>query len=175
VSVAEEIRQIVLDPNIPLSPEAQIELFTAARRVYTEKLVKPALADGKFVIADRGIMSTRVLQTFGDTNAELRQLIDRLHASVVQLEPSLTIILDVSIQTAQARMRERAGSPVDRFETISGMLAHEHHTYRALAEEFSHSTVLVDGTGEVEAVAAKVWGAFTNRYDLSEYQAEPQQ
>ena len=58
---AEEIRRLVLegDPD-KWSPQAELLLFTAARRDHLEKTIVPALTAGKIVICDRFADSTRV-------------------------------------------------------------------------------------------------------------------
>ena len=58
---AEEIRALVLqgDPD-RWSAETELLLFTAARRDHLERLIRPALAEGKIVICDRFADSTRM-------------------------------------------------------------------------------------------------------------------
>ncbi|MEM9550265.1 MAG: dTMP kinase, partial [Pseudomonadota bacterium] len=71
---AEEIRALVLqgDPD-RWSAETEILLFTAARRDHMERLILPAIAEGKTVICDRFADSTRMYQ--GLSRGDLRGLV----------------------------------------------------------------------------------------------------
>lgn len=69
---AEDIRRLLVegDPD-RWSPETELLLFTAARRDHLERLIQPALAEGRDVITDRFADSTRVYQ--GATRGEDRK------------------------------------------------------------------------------------------------------
>jgi len=58
---AEDIRRLLVEGEPGRwSPKTEILLFTAARRDHLERLIDPALADGKIVISDRFADSTRL-------------------------------------------------------------------------------------------------------------------
>ena len=90
---AEIIRKLLVegDPN-KWSPETEMLLFTAARRDHLEKTIEPGLREGKIVISDRYVDSTRVYQ--GVTRGDLRQTVDKLHQLMIGKEPDLTFIID---------------------------------------------------------------------------------
>ena len=92
---AELIRGLLVegDPG-RWSPETEILLFTAARRDHLERTIGPALDRGATVLCDRFANSTRVYQ--GVARAELRGMVDALHALAIGLEPDLTLILDLA-------------------------------------------------------------------------------
>ena len=77
-SGAEIIRKLLVegDPS-RWSPETEMLLFTAARRDHLEKTIEPSLQEGKIVISDRYVDSTRVYQ--GVTRGDLRHTVDKLH------------------------------------------------------------------------------------------------
>ena len=152
---AEEIRQLLVagDPA-RWSPETEILLFTAARRDHLEKTVLPALAAGQTVISDRFADSTRVYQ--GAARADLRTVVDQLHALMIAREPDLTIIIDMEPETALGRGLARK-SGEDRFEDFG--LAFQQALragYRALATTFPARCVLIDGDRAVSDVAADI-------------------
>ena len=91
---AEEIRSLVLE-GAPerWSAETEILLFTAARRDHMEKLILPALEDGKIVICDRFADSTRMYQ--GLTRGDLRATVDSLTDLMIKRQPDLTILIDM--------------------------------------------------------------------------------
>jgi len=117
---AEEIRRLLVsgDPA-RWSSETEILLFTAARRDHLERTIAPALARGAVVITDRFADSTRVYQGLprGARGADLRALVDRLHALMIGREPDLALILDMAPDAALARGLAR-GTGEDRFEDL---------------------------------------------------------
>ena len=59
---SERVRGILKDPELPMTAHAEALLFAAARADLVETVIKPALADGKVVIADRFIDSSLAYQ-----------------------------------------------------------------------------------------------------------------
>ena len=60
--LAEKVRELVLDPALPLNTISQTLLYLAARSEHVEKVIKPALNAGKMVLCDRFSDSTLVYQ-----------------------------------------------------------------------------------------------------------------
>jgi len=152
---AEEIRRLVLegDPE-RWSAETEILLFTAARRDHLEKTIRPALEAGKVVVCDRFADSTRVYQ--GITRGDLRGLVDELHSMMIGREPDLTFVIDMDPALGLSRAKGRNGSE-ERFEDFGeGMQAQMRAAFLALAREFPGRCVVVDGTRDIDAVAADV-------------------
>jgi len=152
---AEAIRRLLVegDPD-RWSPEAEILLFTAARRDHLERTIRPALAAGRDVITDRFADSTRVYQ--GATRGDLRGLVDDIHARVIGIEPDLTLILDMDPEIALTRGLAR-GSGEDRFEEFGLAFQQKLRAgFRALAEEQPDRCVLIDATADADAMAATI-------------------
>ncbi len=63
--LGERIRELLLHSELEMSPEAEMHLFMAARSELLAKVVRPALADGRIVIADRYHDSTLAYQGGG--------------------------------------------------------------------------------------------------------------
>ncbi|MGB1829603.1 MAG: dTMP kinase, partial [Paracoccaceae bacterium] len=103
---AEEIRSLVLE-GAPerWSAETEILLFTAARRDHMEKLILPALEDGKIVICDRFADSTRMYQ--GLTRGDLRSTVDSLTDLMIKRQPDLTILIDMDPELGHRRAKAR--------------------------------------------------------------------
>lgn len=99
---AEEIRRLLVEGHGERwSPETECLLFTAARRDHLERTIMPALEQGQTVITDRFADSTRIYQ--GAARADLRDVVDRLHALMIGTEPDRTFILDIDPEIALAR------------------------------------------------------------------------
>ena len=95
----EEIRNLLLQGKVDRwSAETEILLFTAARRDHLERIILPALKDGKIVICDRFTDSTRMYQ--GMRGPKLRELVDKLTEEVIGCDPDLTIVIDIDQRLA---------------------------------------------------------------------------
>ncbi|MBO9456283.1 dTMP kinase [Paracoccus sp. R12_1] len=155
---AEEIRRLLVEgAGERWSVETECLLFTAARRDHLERTIRPALGAGQTVITDRFADSTRVYQ--GTTRGDLRQIVDRLHALMIGVEPDRTFVIDVDPAIALARGKARGGSE-DRFESF-GLDFQQRLAagFRALAQEYPDRVRVIDGSGSVQDVAARVRAA----------------
>lgn len=114
---AEEIRaMLVTGEKDRWTPMSETLLFLAARAHHVEKLIKPSMAAGKWVVTDRFSLSTMVYQGVGKKLG-----VDKVRAlSQVVLggfSPDLTIILDVDPAIGLKRVGRR-GEEVSRFEAM---------------------------------------------------------
>lgn len=90
---AEQIRDMLLS-NANLTPAEQCFLNYAARIDHVEKLIKPALKEGKIVISDRFFDSTFAYQGYAQGMPKTK--IRSIHkAAIGNFKPDKTIILDV--------------------------------------------------------------------------------
>jgi len=156
---AEEIRALVLegDPD-RWSAETETLLFTAARRDHLERTIEPALADGKIVICDRFVDSTRMYQGLSrsDLGCDLRGMVDQLHALMIKREPDLTILIDMNPDEGLKRALERQGHE-ERFEDFGPDLQRRMRAgFLALANEFPTRFRVIDGGRSIDIVAADV-------------------
>lgn len=157
---AEEIRALVLqgDPD-RWSAETELLLFTAARRDHLERLILPALAQGKIVICDRFADSTRMYQ--GLSRGDLRATVDALHNLMIGREPDLTLLIDMDPTQGLARAKARQGIE-ERFEDFGTDLQTKMRAgFLALAEEFSDRFRVIDGARDIDAIAQDVSGTVT--------------
>lgn len=155
---AEEIRRLLVEgAGERWSAETECLLFTAARRDHLERTIRPALAAGQTVITDRFADSTRVYQ--GAARGALRDLVDRLHALMIALDPDRTFVIDIDPAVALTRGLSRPGDE-DRFESL-GLAFQERlaNGFRALAREFPDRVRLIDGRGSADEVASRVRAA----------------
>lgn len=152
---AEEIRRLVLEGDADRwSVETELLLFTAARRDHLEKTIRPALARGALVICDRFADSTRIYQ--GLTRGDLREMVDRLHALVIGVEPDRTFLVDIPAETGLARAVARPGKEL-RFEGMGLSLQEKARAgFLALAAADPARFRVIDGDRPAEAVAAEI-------------------
>src|SRR5215212_1220208 len=106
----EKVRELLKDPGVALSPEAEALLFAAARSELVAEVVLPALSEGKVVVSDRFLDSSLAYQ--GGARGLGIEDIERVnHFATRGLRPDLTFLLDLSPEDAASRAGE-----TDRFE-----------------------------------------------------------
>lgn len=157
---AEEIRKLLVegDPG-RWSPETEILLFTAARRDHVERTIRPALDEGKVVLCDRFVDSTRAYQ---GTNG-LRASVDDLHKLMIGLVPDLTLVFDMNPSEGLTRAGERNGTE-DRFEQKGlGFQESLRGAFLEIVKEDPKRCTLIDANGTPEDVAARVWNSVSER------------
>jgi dTMP kinase len=152
---AEAIRRLLVEGATGRwSPEAEVLLFTAARRDHLENTIAPALARGETILCDRVADSTRVYQ--GAVRGDLRTMVDACHRLAIGLEPNLTLILDIDPEVASARGIARGGTE-DRFERFGLDFQRRLRAgFLALAGEFPDRCRVVPADGPPEVVAERV-------------------
>ena len=160
--VGERIRAVLLDPALAgLDARAEALLMAAARAEHAAGVIRPALAAGRDVVSDRYAGSSLAYQGFGRGLAvdEVRWLSGWATSG---LWPDLTILLDVPAEVA----RSRRGAP-DRFEAEDDAF-HDRvlDGFRKLAGADPAAWVVLDGTGDVDTVAARAWTAVHERLGL---------
>ena len=156
---AEIIRHILLSGIAkPLGAETEAMLFAAARDDHVCALIRPALVEGKWVVCDRFIDSTRVYQgVLGKVDMKLIKSLERVTVGAAM--PDLTFILDVPASVGLARATRRRGSGLaDRFESET-IDFHENlrKAYRGLALEEPHRIAIIDGRPPRDVVSARIW------------------
>ena len=112
--LGESIRGLLLDPQYKgMDPDCELQLMFAARAEHLDKVIRPAIKAGQWVLCDRFTDATYAYQGGGrglDTGkiAALEQLVQG------EFRPDLTLLLDVPVEIGLARAGNR--SAPDRFE-----------------------------------------------------------
>jgi dTMP kinase len=113
--LGDEIRQMLLrvKGDTPVA-RAEALLYQAGRAQHVEKLIKPALNAGKWVLSDRFDASSIAFQAGG--RALSREQVEWLNDfSTGGCKPDLYILLDLTVEESLKRL-ERRGEETDRFE-----------------------------------------------------------
>lgn len=162
---AEAIRALVTEGATDRwEPLTETLLFLAARHDHVSRLIKPALARGRWVLCDRFIDSTRVYQGIAGTLG--LDLVDRLHRTIFgQLTPDLTILLDLPIGTGLSR--RRGSGEVNRFDRmVTGFHKKVRAGFLDLANAEPDRFRVIDAEPDEEAVAAAIDQLVTARFGL---------
>lgn len=159
---AEQIRSLVLNgPTDRWSPQTELLLFNAARRDHLERLIWPALEDGKIVVCDRFADSTRAYQ--GSTRGERRKLVEDLHNLMIGVEPDMTVLVDIDPNTGHSRATER-NTGDDRFEGFgSDFQVTMRQAFLDMADASPNRFQVIDGDGTIDEVSDRIYAAVTQR------------
>jgi dTMP kinase len=114
---AEIARQVLLDPDHPVGPVAELFFFLAARADLVQTVIQPALAAGRVVLSDRFALTTEAYQMAG-RGLDPAMVRAANQAAAYSLSPDLTLILDLAPELGQAR-QIAAGKRQDRLEQES--------------------------------------------------------
>lgn len=111
--LAEEIRSLLLSPEIKVAPEEELLLMFAARASHIQQVISPALQSGTWVICDRFTDASYAYQGAGrglgeEPVAMLEKFVQKT------LRPDLTLIFDLPVEVGLSRAKSR--STQDRFE-----------------------------------------------------------
>lgn len=99
-----KIREILLNPQNDVADAAELLLFLADRAQHVERMLKPALEEGKHVICDRYTDSTRVYQ--GIRKLGRTKLDPLLEFATRGLMPDVTFIIDVPVEVGLGRAKK---------------------------------------------------------------------
>jgi dTMP kinase len=162
---AEEIREALLSGKVwQFGPFAEALLFSVARGDHVENAIREALLDGKWVVCDRFLDSTRAYQ--GATAGVPKSLINALERLTVGgLLPDITFVLDIHAEEGLQRAAERRGGGTpDRFESQELML-HERvrRAFLDIAEEEPDRCIVIDASQPEAMVAEDVWEVVLQR------------
>ena len=129
--------------------------YAASRAQHVEQVIRPALARGATVICDRYVDSSVAYQGIG-RGLGLERVLDLNLAAVEGLMPDRTILLEIGLDGAAARM----GGDRDRIEREDdGFHARVADAYRQLAERFPARYVVLDGSLPEKELAEQIAAA----------------
>lgn len=164
--VAEGIRSLVLNRGEEhISATAETLLMFGARQVHVDNLIRPSLARGEWVICDRFTDATHAYQ--GGGRGVERALIERLADAVHgDLQPDVTLLLDVPVRVGLERMQARRGA-VDRFEVESAQFFDRVRArYLELAQAQPARFRIIDATARLDEVCESAIAALESALGL---------
>lgn len=153
--LGQELRNLLLHTTDTIDPRAEALLYAADRAQHIAEVVRPALARGEVVVQDRYIDSSIAYQGAGRVlnETEIQSLSEWATGT---LWPELTVLLDVTPETAVAR-RSADGRGADRLEREP----HEFHRevragFLKLAAANPSRYLVVDAGRDADAIHASV-------------------
>lgn len=151
-----EVRAILTHSDRLLAPVEQLLLVSAARYDHVKNVIRPALADGMWVISDRFIDSTYAFQV-AVSDVDLHHLFRSVGDIVVGTTlPDFTLILDLPLEVARIRRRQRHDGINDPAEATRDFAAIRNGLLEAAinSPERCH---IIDADQTPSEVAREIW------------------
>ncbi|MDD0824028.1 dTMP kinase [Mannheimia sp. AT1] len=158
--LAEKLRHLIKhETEEPVSDKAELLMLYAARVQLVENVIKPALAEGKWVLGDRHDMSSQAYQ--GGGRKLDRNLLNTLKESVLgTFEPDLTLYLDIDPVIGLERARGRG--ELDRIEQQSlDFFYRTRERYLELTQN-NDKAIIINAEQSIEQVTADIQQAIRN-------------
>ncbi|MDC0886361.1 dTMP kinase [Altererythrobacter sp.] len=166
---AEAIRRLLLDPpGGGWGASAEALLFAAARSDHVEKLIRPAIARGDWIICDRFVDSSRAYQ--GGAGGIGDDAVMALHQMGSDgLRPDIVLLIEADPEDVARRIADRDGGASD---AIGGRGADYHadvgKAFFRLAGDEPDRFRVIDGDGSPEQVHVRVLSALTPLLEADE-------
>ena len=146
--LGEKLRELLLHEKMNLETEAL--LMFAARREHLAQVIEPALVRGDWVITDRFTDATFAYQG-GGRKLNLSKLAALEHWVHPHLQPDLTLLFDVPLEVARARLD--ATRTLDKFEhEKTDFFAATRAEYLRRAAEFPERFRVIDSTKPIPEI-----------------------
>ncbi len=148
LDTGKKIRELLLNNENFVSDRAEMFLFLADRANHIELFIEPNLKAGKIVLCDRHTDSTIAYQGYG-RGQNIQLLKDLNKIATGNIRPDLTLLYDVSTQTAM----KRVGNIKDRMEAIGEEFHNKvRNGYLQLQKENPSRIKLIDANNSIDKV-----------------------
>ncbi|MBG3019328.1 dTMP kinase [Proteus sp. DFP240708] len=153
--LAEKLRELIKQgiDGEKVTDKAELLMLYAARVQLVENVIKPALAEGKWVIGDRHDLSSQAYQG-GGRGLDKDLMLSLRNTVLGDFRPDLTLYLDLDPAIGLARARARG--ELDRIEKESmDFFYRTRERYQALAKG-DDSIITIDASQAIEKVQADI-------------------
>ncbi|MGF1791890.1 dTMP kinase [Photobacterium profundum] len=151
--LAEQMRALIKEghPDEPLTDMAELLLLYAARIQLVDNIIKPALAEGRWVVGDRHDMSSQAYQ--GGGRGFDKALMENLRDTVLgDFCPDLTIYMDIDPILGLERARGRG--ELDRIEKMNVDFFHRARARFLELSENNPKVIIIDASQSLECVTS---------------------
>lgn len=153
--LAEKLRELIKQgiEGEKVTDKAELLMLYAARVQLVENVIKPALAEGKWVIGDRHDLSSQAYQG-GGRGLDKDLMLSLRNTVLADFRPDLTLYLDLDPAIGLARARARG--ELDRIEKESmDFFYRTRERYQALAQG-DDSIITIDASQTIEKVQSDI-------------------
>jgi len=158
--LGENIRQLLI--NEKMVSRSELLLFLASRAQLVEEVIKPALKEGKIVVADRFAHSSVAYQGCGrNLGVDVVKMLNDFATDHVY--PDLVFYIDIPAEVAISRINKEQRDRIEQeglefFEKVR-------NCYLELCKT-EKSFVLIDGTKDVETISKQIIKIFEGLYKV---------
>lgn len=150
--LGEKLRELLL--HQPMHLETEALLMFASRREHIAQVIAPALADGAWVISDRFTDASFAYQG-GGRGMDLNKLESLERWVHPHLQPDLTLLFDVPLEVARARLD--ATRSLDKFEQEKAdFFAATRNEYLRRATQFPERFRVIDSTRSIADIQVRI-------------------
>ena len=152
--LGEQLRDVLLNTDQEIVPDAELLLMFAARAQHAEKVIEPALKNGQWVLCDRFTDASFAYQGGGrQLGAERVGIIEKWVLG--DLKADLTLLLDASRETSLERTKKRR--ELDRIETEGDdFFERVRVAYLERAKTYPDRIKIIDANPEFDTVCASI-------------------
>ena len=152
-SLAEHIRDLVLDPKYSVNAYTEALLYAASRAQHLDEVITPALKENKIVLCDRYLDSSLAYQAFArDLGLDYVLNINRYALDKL---PNLTFYIDLDPKVGLGRIKDRSKN--DRLDQEK-LSFHEkvRKGYLELVDKYQSRIVVIDGNKSISEIAVEM-------------------
>lgn len=150
--IGEKIRDLFLEEtDETFNPLTEVLLLYSSRKQLDEQIIRPNLAEGNIVIADRFYHATIAYQCYGK-GVEVG-FVEYIHEKLNISKPNLSVLIDIDPQLSRQRISQR---DPDRMEQESlEFFSRVQEGYKRL-EENNKDFVSIDGKKTIEKISEEI-------------------
>ncbi len=160
--LGEKIRELLLsyEEDSPV-PKAELLLFLASRAQLFEKVISPAISEGKIVVADRFYDSTIAYQGFAREIFDAEEILKLNKLILGKFKPNLTFYLKIKPEIAFKR--KNSGENLDRMEK-EALAFHQkvYEGYQFISKKEKERFVVLDATKSIEELHNEIVASVEN-------------
>ncbi len=172
---AERIRNLMIQRDAGnFDPLTEAMLMMSARREHLVNKIWPSMEQGKWVVSDRFVDSTRAFQGYG---MGLDQgLIDRIYQMIAgDFQPDLTFVFDIDAEKGLSRSLKQLAvtadkneSTEDRYERM-GVPFHNRlrQGFLEIAKRFPDRCVIIDAAQDIATIHGQILKTIETRFGIS--------
>ncbi|SDK59685.1 dTMP kinase [Sediminibacillus albus] len=154
IEIAENIRQIILDPShTEMDGKTEALLYAAARRQHLVEKVLPALQEGKIVLCDRFIDSSLAYQGYA-RGLGMEEVFQINKFAISKCMPDLTLFFDIQPETGLKRIAANKQREKNRLD-LENVKFHEkvYEAYQLLLDKFPGRIHSINADQPIDMVA----------------------
>ena len=159
IAIAEQIRNVILDPaNTAMDDRTEALLYAASRRQHLVEKILPALEEGTNVISDRFVDSSLAYQGCG-RHIGIEPVMEINRFAIEGNMPDYTIFLDVDAETGLERIH-KGRTYLDRLDQEKLSFHMDvWNGYRQIIDMYRDRMIIIDASREPEQVIEDAYQA----------------